>query len=79
MTTEAPKNSRLFPAPGLEHSSMPEAWRDLQQRCGAVEAMLQRGDLEERLGGTPQSAAGRLFGGHYYRGPTSDEKLRLVP
>ena len=79
MTTEAPKNARLFPAPGLAHSSMPEAWRDLQQRCSAVEAMLQRGDLEERLGGTPQIAAGRLFWGAIIIGGQPPIQLRLFP
>lgn len=37
----------LWQGGGLAHSTMPEAWRDLQQRCSAVEEMLKRGELEE--------------------------------
>ena len=46
--------------PGLAHSTMPEAWRDLQQRCSAVEEMLKRGELEERLGGKPWEIRGNI-------------------
>ena len=33
--------------PGLAHSDMPEAWRDLQQRLSAVEQLMSSGDLED--------------------------------
>jgi len=54
--------------PGLAHSTMPEAWRDLQQRCSAVEEMLKRGELEERLGGKPWEIHGKFMGISEYPG-----------
>eukprot|EP00434_Breviolum_minutum_P019477 symbB.v1.2.017179.t1/scaffold1291.1/size126360/2 len=37
----------LWQGEGLAHSSMPEAWRDLQQRVKAAEEVLQQGEVQE--------------------------------
>lgn len=49
------------PAEGLAHSSMPEAWRDLQQRLSAAEALLERGELEECLEPVSRGAVSRVL------------------